>query len=130
MTQRIHHINFLVRDLARAIEAWQAVLGRAPDSRDHLATRGVDIARFRLGETWLVLVQPVRDGTEPARHLAERGEGFFLLSLSVDDLAAETARLGEERFVGPARDGLDGWRIRDLDAAEFAGVQLQLCESG
>jgi methylmalonyl-CoA/ethylmalonyl-CoA epimerase len=130
MTQRIHHINFLVRDLEQAIAAWQALLGRAPDSRDHLAARGVDIARFRLGETWLVLVQPVVDGTEPARHLAEHGEGFFLISLSVDDLAAETSRLGEERFIGPARYGLDDWRIRDLDPADFAGIQLQLCESG
>lgn len=130
MTQRIHHINFLVRDLERAIASWHALLGRAPDSRDHLAGRGVDIARFRLGETWLVLVQPVRNGTEPARHLAEHGEGFFLISLGVDDLAAEADRLGDGCFSGPVRDGLDDWRIRDLDPAEFAGVQVQLCESG
>ena len=76
MTQRIHHINFLVRDLEQAITAWGGLLGRAPDSRDHLQARGVDIARFRLGETWLVLVHPVREGTEPARHLAEHGEAM------------------------------------------------------
>jgi methylmalonyl-CoA/ethylmalonyl-CoA epimerase len=129
MTQRIHHINFLVRDLEKAIDAWQTVLGRAPDSRDHLEARGVAIARYRLGDTWLVLVQPVRDGTEPARHLAEHGEGFFLISLAVDDLAADAERLGEGLFSGPARDGLDDWRIRDLDPAAFAGVQVQLCEA-
>ena len=129
MTQRIHHINFLVRDLEKAIDAWQTVLGRAPDSRDHLEARGVAIARYRLGDTWLVLVQPVRDGTEPARHLAEHGEGFFLISLAVDDLAADAERLGEGLFSGPARDGLDDWCIRDLDPAAFAGVQVQLCEA-
>jgi len=129
MTQRIHHINFLVRDLDQAIDAWRGLLGRSPDSRDQLSGRGVDIARFRLGETWLVLVQPVRDGTEPARHLAEHGEGFFLISLGVDDLAAETERLGDERFKGPSRTGLDEWLIRDLDPAAFAGVQVQLCEA-
>ena len=130
MTQRIHHINFLVRDLDQAVSAWQVLLGRAPDSRDHLDGRGVDIARFRLGETWLVLVQPVRGGTEPARHLEEHGEGFFLISLGVDDLAAEAERLGDSRFRGSARDGLDDWRIRDLEPSEFAGVLVQLCESG
>lgn len=129
MTPYIHHINFLVRDLDQAITAWHTLLGRAPDSRDHLEARGVDIARYRLGETWLVLVQPVREGTEPARHLAEHGEGFFLISLGVDDLEAETGRLGDASFRGSARDGLDDWRIRDLDPADFGGVQVQLCQS-
>jgi catechol 2,3-dioxygenase-like lactoylglutathione lyase family enzyme len=130
MTQCIHHINFLVRDLEQAIPAWQQLLGRAPDSRDHLPGRGVDIARYRLGETWLSLVQPVREGTEPARYLAEHGEGFFLISLALDSLDQAAERLGEDSFSGPARAGLEDWRIRDLKPADFAGVQVQLTETG
>ena len=128
MPQRIHHINFIVRDLERAALAWERVLGRPVDSRDHLASRGVNIARFRLGETWLVLVQPVRDGTLPARHLAEHGEGFFLMALGVDDLDAEVQRLGESSFVGPARDGLDDWRVRDLESEQLGTALIQLAQ--
>jgi methylmalonyl-CoA/ethylmalonyl-CoA epimerase len=128
MPKRIHHINFIVRDLAAAIPAWERVLGTAVASRDHLSSRGVDIARFRLGSAWLVLVQPVRAGTAPARFLEERGEGFFLLSFGVDSLEAEAQRLGEDWFDGPARDGLDDWRVRDLDGARICGALLQLTE--
>lgn len=128
MSSRIHHINFLVRDLEAALPAWERLLGRPADARDRLEARGVLIARFRLGDAWLALVQPYRPGTAPARHLEEHGEGFFLLSLAVDDLDAEIRRLGDSAFDGPERQGAQGWRIRDLDAAALGGVLLQFAE--
>lgn len=130
MTQCIHHVNFIVRDLAGALPAWERLLGRPPDERDHLAERGVDIARFRLGETWIALVQPVRPDTVPARYLEAHGEGFFLLAIGVDDLEAEMDRLGEAAFSGPPRDGAADWRVRDLDPQAFCGASLQLAASG
>jgi catechol 2,3-dioxygenase-like lactoylglutathione lyase family enzyme len=122
----VHHINFLVRDLAVAIPAWERVLDMPVTARDSLAGRGVDIARFRVGETWVSLVQPTRPGTVPARHLETHGEGFFLMSLEVDSLDAEVDRLGEASFSGPARDGLEDWWVRDLDIRQTFGAQLQL----
>jgi methylmalonyl-CoA/ethylmalonyl-CoA epimerase len=130
MQKGIHHINFIVRDLDRAVQAWEQVLGLPVTSRDHLEGRGVDIARFRLGQAWLVLVQPLQAGTAPARYLDEHGEGFFLISFGVDSLAAELERLGEAWFDGPARDGLDDWRIRDLDMARTFGALVQFTETG
>lgn len=126
MARHIHHINFIVRDLAAAIPVWERVLDMPVTARDYLEGRGVKLARFHLGGTWLTLVQPVRDGTAPARYLAEHGEGFFLLALGVADLEAEIARLGESAFAGPARDGAGDWRVRDLDAGQLFGAQLQL----
>jgi methylmalonyl-CoA/ethylmalonyl-CoA epimerase len=129
MQHGIHHINFIVRDLPAAVAAWEQVLQMPVTARDHLESRGVDIARFRLGTAWLVLVQPVRPGTAPARHLEQHGEGFFLLSLGVDSLDAELDRLGEDWFAGPVRSGLDDWRIRDLDVGRTFGALLQLTET-
>jgi len=130
MQDRIHHLNFIVRDLAAAVPAWEQLLGMPVSSRDHLEGRGVDIARFRLGSAWLVLVQPVRPGTAPARHLEEHGEGFFLVSFGVDSLDAERERLGEAWFDGPVREGLDDWHIRDLDVARTFGALVQFTETG
>ena len=81
MINNVHHINFVVRDLEAAVSSYEQILDRPVDARDSLQDRGVEIARFRLGETWLCLVQPIRPDTVPARHLKEHGEGFFLLSL-------------------------------------------------
>ncbi len=63
MVDRIHHINFIVRDLETAISSYERILGMAVTSRDELSERGVALARFKLADTWLVLVQPVRPGT-------------------------------------------------------------------
>ena len=128
MVVNIHHLNFIVRDLDAAVPVWERLLGRPVDRRDELPERGVRGARFRLGESWLVLVQPTRADSVPGRYLAEHGEGFFLLSLGVPALDADLARLGEDAFAGPPRRGADNWLVRDLDPALTGGVQLQFKE--
>ena len=127
MVRSIHHINFVVRDLVVSIPAWERILGRRCDSRDRLDGRGVDIARFRLGDAWIVLVQPTGPGA-PADFLAANGEGFFMLSLGVDSLDDEIARLGESMLDGRRRAGLDDWTVQDLAIGQTSGAQLQYTE--
>jgi methylmalonyl-CoA/ethylmalonyl-CoA epimerase len=114
MVHSIHHLNFIVADLEAAIPRWEAILGLPVAHRDDLPERGVIAARFRVGEAWLVLVQPTRTDSVPGRFLAERGEGFFLLSFGVASLADEVALAGEAAFAGQVRTGADGWQVRDL----------------
>lgn len=128
MIKNIHHINFLVRDLGTAIPRFEKVLGMSVSATDHLDERGVDLARFRLGESWLILVQPVKSGTVPWRHLQEHGEGFFLLSLEVDDLDQERDRLGRDAFSSPPRRGLDDWLVADIDPGLTAGAQFHFTQ--
>ena len=130
MISAIHHINFIVHDLDDAIERFEKTLGQPVASVDRLPDRGVLTARFRLGVTWLVLVQPQDPDSAPGRFLSERGEGFFLLSLATDDLAAEQRRIEATGlgFSGDSRPGLDDWRVRDLNPSDTLGVQLQLAE--
>ena len=130
MTRCVHHINFIVRDLEAAITRYEEILDVPVTLRDHLDERGVDTARFRVGETWIVLVQPTRSGTEPARYLEAHGEGFFLMSLEVDSLENEVSRLGAEMFQGGERAGVDDWRVTDLDPAQTFGAQLQMVTTG
>ena len=127
----VHHINFIYRDLDAAV-AHFARLGLGPFEYEDLEARGVRTARVDLGGTWIVLVSPTRPSTGPAEFLATHGEGFFLLSFGVDDLAAAIDALaaGEAPLaVGPPRAGLDGWRVADLvDARARLGIELQLAE--
>lgn len=127
---RVHHLNFLVRDLDAAIARYEAVLGLPVARVDALPERGVRTARFRAGETWIVLVQPVAEG-EPMRLLERNGEGFFLVSYEVDDLraaVAQAATAGVPSISGAPRRGLDGWRVVDLDPSAMHGVLVQFCE--
>ena len=67
------------------------------------------------------------------RHLREHGEGFFLLSLGVEDLDRSVAEVTAEggRFTSEQpRQGLEDWRVIDLDPADTYGALLQLTEDG
>lgn len=122
-------MNFLVRDLEAAVARYESALGLAVSSIDELPGRGVRTARFKAGETWIVLVQPVADG-EPMRRLERDGEGFFLVSYEVDDLEAALGRAHAAGVsaAGVPRRGLDGWHVADLDPSCMHGAHVQLCE--
>ncbi len=128
---RIHHLNFVVRDLDAACSRFRLLLGLEEFERIDHAPRGSHIARARLGESWLVLVCPYDPDSVPGRHLAEHGEGFFLLSVGSDDFDRHLADLlARKALAAPAevRSGILDWRIADLPTA--GGAMLQLTDDG
>jgi methylmalonyl-CoA/ethylmalonyl-CoA epimerase len=131
MLKNVHHINLLVRDLDEAVQCYQQTLGINEMHYGDLSQRGVRTARFRVGETWIVLVQPTDSEGVPGRHLTEHGEGLFLLSFEVDSVAdtvSEIKARGGQFSAEQPRQGLEDWQVVDLDPAQFFGVQLQLTE--
>lgn len=133
MIKRIHHINFIVRDLDEAMEQYRKLFGDPVGLPEELPQRGVRLARFKIGETWIVLVQPVNSDGVPAQYLKEHGEGFFLVSCEVDDVkeAAEQASIKGIRVIDrQARQGLDDWWVMDLNSDDLFGVNIQLVQTG
>ncbi len=93
---------------------------------------GVKTARFELGKTWIVLVQPVDPQGIPAQRLDEHGEGFFLISYATNDLADATdtaRRAGVKVLDQDPREGLSHWRVSDLDEGDLFGVESQFTET-
>lgn len=129
MIRGIHHVNLLVRDLDAAVERYTRLLGIKEFVFDSLSSRAVRTARFRAGDSWIVLVQPTGPG-EPQRVLDEEGEGLFLLSFDVSHLAdaSEAILAADGQLSGPPRIGLDGWSVVDLDRAALCGGRIQLTE--
>ena len=113
------------------MQRYRQTLGVSDMVYGELSQRGVRTARFQVGATWIVLVQPTDPDGVPGRHLAAHGEGLFLLSLEVDSLAQAvndiSARGGQFVSEQP-RQGLEDWQVVDLDPEQFFGVQLQLVE--
>lgn len=129
--RRIHHIDIVVRDLDRAVERFTTILGVAPGPREHLPQRGVDLARVRIGETWLILVQPVRDDSPVREFLDTHGEGFFHMALEVDDVAAVADTLagrGVRLRNRTPRRGVEGWKLVDIELEETFGAMIQLAQ--
>ncbi|MFT4808938.1 MAG: methylmalonyl-CoA/ethylmalonyl-CoA epimerase [Paraglaciecola sp.] len=126
----IHHLNFVVRELAPQVEYLRTLLQSEPIIED-LPTRQVKTARFCLSGVWIVLVQPLSTEGEVARILAARGEGLFLLSFNVDSLDESLETLSKQGIYADnkgKRQGLDNWTIQDLDCPNALGPILQLCQ--
>jgi methylmalonyl-CoA/ethylmalonyl-CoA epimerase len=130
-TKKIHHLNFLVKDIKEGINRYRDLLGIEGFILEELPERGVITARVALGEQWLVLVQPVDPTGIPGRHLAEHGEGFFLISYAVNNLQQAAARVvenGSNMTSAQPRQGLQGWQVQDVNMRDTLGVQVQFCE--
>jgi len=126
----VHHINFVVRELAPQVEYLRTLLQSEPIIED-LPKRYVKSARLLLSGVWIVLVEPTSTEGEVARILAERGEGLFLLSLSVDSLDESIEKLSQQGIYldnKGKRQGLDNWTVQDLDCPKALGPVLQLCQ--
>jgi methylmalonyl-CoA/ethylmalonyl-CoA epimerase len=124
---RIHHLNFVVHDLEEAMARFEDALGLDPFEVIDYRQRGARVARTRIGESWLVLVSPYDPASVPGRHLAEHGEGFFLLSLGYEDIVQQLGRLeaSDVELVDQSpRDGILDWRVADVGDLHGAKVQL------
>ncbi len=129
--QSIHHLTLLVRDLDAAVDRFQKAFGFEAPVHEELARQGVRSARFSVGESLLVLVEPTREDSMAGRHLREHGEGVFLVSLGVDNLEAAVEAVegcGAHMTAAGERRGVEGWRIQDLEPDDFFGVPFQFTE--
>ena len=91
--------------------------------------RGSRVARARIGESWLVLVCPYDPDSAPGRHLAEHGEGFFLISFGFSDADRQLEHLrsiGIQTDDKELRNGILDWRIADIGTVN--GVLLQMTD--
>ena len=130
--RRVHHIDVVVRDLDQAEDRYRRVLGIEPLPRESFVERGIDLVRFRIGETWLILVQPTSDDGPVASFLQEHGEGFFHMAIEFQDVE-EQARAVKERKIrlvnSEPRTGIDGWKLIDIELDETLGAMIQLVEA-
>jgi len=131
MLRNVHHINFLVVDLDKAVERYKDLFGIESVELEELPDRGVVTARFDVNGVWIILVQPVDDESEPARVLKEQGEGVFLISFGVDALEDARAKLVAKGAIDESatvRDGLQNWRVIDLNPEAVFGAPIHLTE--
>lgn len=130
MINGIHHLNFLVKDLAVNVEYLEKIFQIKPAYCD-LKSRHVTTATFNLEHSSIVLVCPTSNEGEPAKILASRGEGLFLVSFNATSLDETLKRLGEHNIFakGNQRTGLNNWQVIDLDIPNALGPIFQLCET-
>lgn len=126
MITHIHHINFAVVDLVKSTRYFTKLLNQEAII-ENLPQRNVNTARFDVGESYLVLVQPLSKQGAVAEILASRGEGIFLLSFATESI--DKTLLDFELNHAEKRVGLAAWSICDIAPLEQFGTILQLTQT-
>ena len=90
---RLRQAVLVARDLEPAYERLRDALGLGEPFRDPgVGSFGLHNVVCALGEDFLEIVSPTRDGTAAGRHLERRGEGGYMLIFQLDDLAGARER--------------------------------------
>src|SRR3970282_1881405 len=99
--KRIDHVVIATEDLADATAKWERNLGlKATERLSRPLGSGFEGARLPVGGAFIGLVQPVEETGRFAEQFKERGEGFFSISVEVDDLEAAVGYLREKGARG------------------------------
>jgi methylmalonyl-CoA/ethylmalonyl-CoA epimerase len=131
MLKRVHHIDYLVRNLDTSITQYQKTFGIEIENRVQI--QGVDLAYFHIGDVLMALISPIDPKHPLQNQLDEQGESFMHMGCEVEsldeavqELKAKGVRLRNEK----PRPGLKEWRIKLIDLAdgETNGPTIQLVE--
>lgn len=125
-TKKIDHVGIVVKDIAAAIGTFQTNFGfqQNPAKGGEVAALGIKNAFVPVGDCDLEFIQPVSDAGPVATFANDRGEGMFMLSLEVEDVAAAVAHL---RSLGlRAGDPANGVAFVSMKSTH--GVNLQLVQ--
>jgi methylmalonyl-CoA/ethylmalonyl-CoA epimerase len=130
LAKKIDHVAVLVKDLAAAMQTFTKNFGFPVTARMAAPNAGIELALLRIGDADIELFTPTHADTPPAKALAERGEGMYVLSLAVDDLDAAIQTMTAKGIkcspVSPTADGKG--RLAFLSPKATHGVLLQLIE--
>jgi len=129
--KRIDHVVIATEDLEDAAAKWERNLGlKATERVSRPLGSGFEVARLPVGDAFIELVQPVEETGRFAEQFRERGEGFFSISIEVDDLDAAAGYLREKgaRVSAPEPGIWPGSRVARVSRSSAHGVSVQLIE--
>lgn len=113
---RLRQVALVARELKPVADEIQHALGLPDPYRDPgIDAFGLENAVFAVGDTFLEVVAPIREGTTAGRYLDKRGgDGGYMAIFQLDDLEAARSRL----------DGLEVRVVWKADYDDIAGTHL------
>lgn len=86
--RKIDHICIAVKNLKQACKIYEDLLGLELAGEYEAPSEQIRVARYYLGEVALELMESMSPEGDVAKFIRRKGEGVFLISYRVDDVAA------------------------------------------
>jgi len=128
---RIDQIAIAVEDLDATLELFQRAFGLVAESREVVASDGVEEAMINVNGVYIQLLQPTRDDSPVGRFLEKNGPGLHHLGFGVANVADTLAHLRDEgiRLIDEApRRGGGGHTIAFVHPKSVDGVLVELVQ--
>lgn len=129
VVKKIDHIAIAVKDLDTAVNTFVANFGLPVLRKGPVPQMGINRAFLGIGDTPLELFQPTTPENPGTQFLADKGEGMYLLSLEVEDLAAAAAKLEADGFKVRVQEIPGGPKLGFVSPKQAHGVLLQLIQN-
>jgi hypothetical protein len=130
MGLRLRQLVLIARELAPVVDELRDVFGLEVAFRDPaVATFGLENAVFPVGNQFLEVVAPVREGTAGGRYLDRRGgDGGYMVILQCDDHAPRKRRAAELGIRKAMEHDEPEFRIMQLHPRDTGGCLLEIDE--
>lgn len=132
LLQRIDHVGYAVEDLEEAIRYHQRLYGAEVAHRETMQRDGVREALIAVGDSFLQLLEPIRDDSPVATFLERNGgPGVHHIGYGVADVGAtlsELVQMGVRVVDEEPRHGSRGCRVAFLHPRGAMGVLVELVE--
>lgn len=124
---RLRQAVLVARELEPACERLRAALGLGEPFRDPgVREFGLDNAVYALGDDFLEIVSPIREGTAAGRHLDRRGEGGYMLLFQLEDLASARQRAAAQGVRTVWSIDLEDIAASHLHPADLGGTIVSI----
>ncbi len=131
MVRKIEHIGIAVKDLKKANEVYEKLLGIAPYKEEAVDSEGVITSFFQTGESKIELLEGTTENSAITKFIEKKGEGIHHIAFDVEDIHIEMERLREEGFTvlnEQPKEGADNKLVCFIHPKTSNGVLVELCQ--
>ncbi len=128
----IEHIGIAVKDLERAIEYYEKVLGVSCYAIEEVKDQKVRTAFFKVGQTKIELLESTDSEGPIGKFIQKNGEGMHHIAFAVKNIeqALDEAESKGIRLIDrKSRKGAEGLDIAFLHPKSTFGVLTEFCEN-
>ena len=130
MIEYIDHLGIAVKSIEESLPYYERTLGLKCEAIEEVASQKVKTAFFKVGQTYLELLEPTSPESPVAKFLEKNGEGIHHVAFHTKDVAAALQRSKESgvRLVNETPvPGAHGKQVAFLHPKSTHGVLTEFC---